>query len=375
MISLSWNQVSAWRLARHGLLERAPRDRLLDAVSRLGGAHAQLMSAAELILWARVEQLRSDDVQRALWQDRTLVKTWAMRGTLHLVSVADFPLYVAALSTRSHYRRGSWLKYHGVTLDEIEAILAGVQQTLSGDGLTREQLADQLAERTATPKLAELLRSGWGALLKPAAFQGLLCFGPSQGQQVTFVRPSDWIGPWQAPEPQRALATIARRFLATYGPATIDEFARWLGLEQSDARRVFRALGDEVVAVDVEGWSASALRSDIAELETASAPPTVRLLPHFDPYTLAIARHSSYLLPEAHKGRVYRPQGWISPVVLIDGRIAGVWEHDKQRAATALTVDLFAPPDAAIERGVAAEAERLGAFLDSAVSVTYADSR
>ena len=81
MIDLEWTQVHAWRLAQHHLLERAERSDMLAVIEHIGGLHAQLMSAAELALWARVQDLQADDVQTALWQERTLIKTWAMRGS------------------------------------------------------------------------------------------------------------------------------------------------------------------------------------------------------------------------------------------------------------------------------------------------------
>lgn len=100
MVSLNWGQANAWRLAQHYLLPRAHRQNVREVVTRVGGIQAQLMSAAELSLWARVDGLASADVQNALWRDRTLIKTWAMRGTLHLLAAGEFPLYIAALGQR-----------------------------------------------------------------------------------------------------------------------------------------------------------------------------------------------------------------------------------------------------------------------------------
>ncbi|MDQ3930651.1 MAG: winged helix DNA-binding domain-containing protein, partial [Chloroflexota bacterium] len=117
MTALSWEQVIAWRLSGHHLLERAPKERLLDVVTDVGGLHAQVMSSAELIAWARVEGVTPEDVRKALWEERALVKTWAMRGTLHLLPAREFPTYVGALRTRQGYMRASWLKYFNITLE------------------------------------------------------------------------------------------------------------------------------------------------------------------------------------------------------------------------------------------------------------------
>ena len=371
MAALHWNQVFAWRLSQQSLDKRASRRHILDVVSRMGGAHAQLMSAAELSLWARVRDLTALDVQQALWHDRTLVKTWAMRGTLHLVAAADFPLYIGLFSTFTHYRRGSWLKYHGVTLDELEAIIEGVRSTLSDAGLTREQLAEALAEQTDTPKLRELLRSGWGALLKPSAFLGDLCFGPNQGQQVTFVRPSSWLMMTQPLDEQLARETVIRRYLTTYGPATTDELARWFGMEASAAKKHLRALGSAVVEIDVEGWAAWLLVDTLEQMGDLAVAGVVRLLPHFDPYTIAVARHHQHLMPAKHKTRVYRAQGWISPVVLVDGAIAGVWKHEKQQNQVMVQIELFAPLTEQVKQRIEEEAERLGTFLETEVELIY----
>jgi hypothetical protein len=367
----TWDQVNAWRLRRHFLLERADRSALLDVVTRLGGVHAQLMSAAELILWARMEHLAAEDVQNALWQERVLVKTWAMRGTLHLLTREDFARQVAARSTLKARRPPSWFTYHGVTPDDLTAILVGVPATVGAQPLTREQLADAVAKRADKPHLREVLRSGWGALLKPAAFRGELCFGPNQGQNVTFVRPVAWLGDWEIGEIEGALAEIAQHFLGVYGPATVDEFARWFGCEPGDAKRAFRALDDAVVEVTVAGWQAWALTSSLEAMQTTESVHVVRLLPYFDPYTLAVARHAHFLLPAAYKGRIYRPQGWIAPVVLVDGQLAGVWEYEQKRTQVRIEVELFAPPTVTLKQGLEAEAARLGDFLGTGVEISY----
>lgn len=370
MMELTWSQVCAWRLVQHSLFDRAHPADWLGVVRNLGGLHAQLMSAAELSLWARVDNLPRSTLEEALWRERTLVKTWAMRGTLHLLPTQDFPLHIAARQATLPKRPPSWYTYHGVTPDEAEAILNTIPQVLSDKPQTREALATAVAKQTGNPKLRDLLLSGWGALLKPSAFAGDLCFGPNQGQNVTFVRPDRWLGDWQAGEPREAIKELVRRFLHVYGPATLDEFARWWGVAASQVRPVFKALADEMTEVTVEGWRAWALNDSLAAIETAVMTPTVALLPFFDPYTIAIARHSEHLLDETHKGRVYRAQGWIAPVVLVNGRIEGVWEQDKQGSRAAVRIELFGSATPEIAKGIASEAKRLGEFLGGEVEVT-----
>src|ERR671932_2408365 len=122
--TLTWSQVHRWRLAQHCLIPRLSRLDFVEAVTRTGGIQAQVMSAAELALWARVDGLTPQNVRSALWQDRTLVKTWAMRGTLHLIAAGDFPLYVAARSLSETRNWIDYFKYYGITQAQYEAYLA-----------------------------------------------------------------------------------------------------------------------------------------------------------------------------------------------------------------------------------------------------------
>src|SRR5579871_1218887 len=116
MLQLTWRQAAAWRLRRHHLHRRAPARDLLDVVSRLCGVQAQVMSSAELTLWARIENLDRSTVRDALWQHRTLVKTWAMRGTLHLLPSSELPLWHSALGASGRFlRESAWQKYFGIT--------------------------------------------------------------------------------------------------------------------------------------------------------------------------------------------------------------------------------------------------------------------
>lgn len=363
MTSFTWEQVGFWRLHQHHLITPAPS--IQAAVSRLGCVQAQVMSATELAIGARVPQISSAEIQNALWQDRTLLKTWALRGTLHLLTFDDFPLYIGALRTVNHFWRASWLRYFGLTTEGLQAILAGVQVILSDEGLTREQLAHALAEYARNPKLSELLLSGWGSLLKPAAFQGYLCFGPSEGQKVTFMSPAKWAGDWQPMDSDEALKEFARRFLKVYAPATHGEFARWMGVEASRGKKVFKLLADEIQEVSVEGVKTFVLADCLPAMQAIQPQFVVRLLPLFDNYTIAASPHSRYFLEDAHRSKVYRSQGWISAVVVVNGRMAGVWDMDKKRSQNQITVTMFTPPSSEVQQGIEAEVQRIGQFLQT----------
>src|SRR5215510_7293544 len=157
MISLTWEQVYAWRLEQQYLLPRLDRRNFIGAVERVLGVQAQVMSAAELSIGARVDGLKRVDVQRALWQDRTLVKTWAMRGTIHLLASEDLPLVVAArCAGGGRFRLHDFLQL-GFTEAQYDEFLLAVPQVLGDAGdepMTREALASGVAERMKTAEIS-----------------------------------------------------------------------------------------------------------------------------------------------------------------------------------------------------------------------------
>lgn len=366
----TWEQVRAWRTARQYLVRKTPRDRMLDVVRDVCGVHAQVPSSAELQVWARVKGATPADVRDALWERRSLVRTWVMRGTLHILTAQDLPLYVSALSQHDRWWKGAWLRMIQMNEEELRATLEAIRASLGAKPLTREQLADKVARRTGARDGARML-SGWGEMLKPAAFQGYLCSGPPRGQSVTFVRPDRWLGQWDVPDPQQAWRVIVHRYLHTYGPASREEFARWWGMQPAPAGRVLNASADELTEVDVEGHRAYLLSDDVPSLRRARPSSAVRLVPGFDVYTAGSRPHDS-LVPARHKHLVFRKAGWISPVVLVGGMAAGVWKHSLTGRKVEVTVQAFGRLSADQHRVIASEADGVGEFLGAPTTVSYA---
>jgi hypothetical protein len=138
-MKISWSQAAAWRMRQHYLDRRAPSTSLLKVASRLCGLHAQLLSSAELSAWARIANLDRSALRRALWDDRSLVKTWAMRGTLHLLPASEYAMWSAALATSPRYlRERQWKKHFGLSLDDLERLNETAGTVLEGRLLTRE---------------------------------------------------------------------------------------------------------------------------------------------------------------------------------------------------------------------------------------------
>ncbi|MGH3716801.1 MAG: winged helix DNA-binding domain-containing protein [Micromonosporaceae bacterium] len=371
MQTVTWQQVVGRRVRRQLLTE--PGEELVATASRLGGVHAQVAASAEQILGVRCPAVTPERVSDALWRERTLVKTWGMRGTLHLFPAAELPTWVAAFRSRQWPPfTPAWERYHGVTPDELRDVTGAIGELLPGRQLTREELAAAVAERLGKPALVERIRSGWGVMLKPAAAGGLLCFGESQGRNVTFASPRDWVsGDWREPSFDEALTEVVARFLDVYGPASHEDFARWWGVDPKTGRELLTGHADGLVQVSLDGakaWTTAEAAGELADTEPARG---VWLLPGFDPYVTAPISHRRWLIPDGYVDRVSRTAGWISPVLVVDGMIRGVWSPQRGKAGATFTITPFAPVSATVRRAAERHAETYAPLLGVPVTVRW----
>ncbi|TME06975.1 MAG: winged helix DNA-binding domain-containing protein [Chloroflexi bacterium] len=326
---LSWADVHSFRLARHHLLERAPKARLTQVVGDIGGAQAQVMSTAELQIAVRVD-CTVEDVREALWKKKSLVKN-------------------------------AWLKYLQVNEAQLTKLFDSIDGALNGSPMTREELIAAVGRDQPEPVL-RILRSGWGGVLKPAARRGQLCFGPNRGQSVTFVRPQAWLGTWKEMDPEKATVAAAERYLSAYGPATKQDFTRWWGAWLGVGTAAWKALDEKVVTVSVEGQKVQMLGEDLKLLRKNSQRPSVQLLPGFDPYLMGHATRD-HLFDKIHRWKVSRVAGWISPVVLVDGRVLGVWSHTVAKQKVRVELKPFASLPARVVKAAGERAETIAGAL------------
>jgi hypothetical protein len=300
-----------------------------------------------------------DDLAWALWDERSVVKTWLMRGTLHIVPADDLPLYVGALDNRGEYAN-AWLKAFGTTKTEMERLIAAVADALDGKCLTRAELVAAVGPKVGK-SAAKRLASGWGEFLKPASRRGALCFGPSQGQNVAFVRPDQWLGTWRQIGRDEAQTELLRRFLAAYGPASADDFERWIG-SQRRIKAPWEALRDELVEVEPKRFL---LGADEKHLRTR--PKGLQLLPAFDPYVLF--PHSGRPVREQFRDRVYRKAAWISQTIVHRGEVVGVWRHKQQGRTLRLELEPFEPLRPTTRNAAEREARALAKYLDLEIAL------
>lgn len=366
--TLTWDQVFAWRMRRQ-FLDRPIDAPVVDVVRRLAGVQAQVASSAELAVALRRSTGTTDTagavgtVRDAL-DDRSVVKTWAMRGTLHVLPADTAGAFLSLMAAGRPWERPSWVKAFGVDPSEMEKLAGVVAGELDGEPLTRDELIDRLAADLHNPALVDGLRSGWGTVLKPLAWKGVLCHGPSRGNRVTFTRPDRWLPSWAGvPDPIDAAGTVIIAYLGAHGPASPTSFGNWLsrGMSKKLLKEWFAATQGDLVAVDVEGESLLARAEDVDDLAATKPSSDVRLVGGFDHYVLGPQTDDPHLIPHGRRGDVSRAAGWISPVVIWRGRVAGVWEVADGRVEVTLFDEAGRVPAKALGTAVARVQQLIGA--------------
>ena len=374
---VTWEQVAAFRLRRHHLSERAPAKALVAVAGDMTGAQAQLLSAAQLSLWSRVRDLRITDIEEAL-NERLLVKAACMRRTLFLVPSGQLAVFVRGCAGRAE-KEIRWALGKGVPKQVVEAAIEAALEALD-QPLTRLEIAERVS-RTLGVQMLAIQGGGWGSrrnvaavpvgelifpvvdLLNLAAARGVVCYGPKRGNEPTFVRADAWIPKWQDIAREQAEEMLLRKYLRSFGPATAKDFALWVGMLISDADEIWARQQADFAPVNVEGRAGAVLREDLDELAQAGFEhPLVRLLPYFDSFLLG-HRQREHLMALEHQPKVYRAQGWIAPVVLVDGRAAAVWEYTREGNRLIITVKPFGTVSEPASNGIREEAQNLGRFL------------
>ena len=364
---VTWKQALAWRMQRQ-LLDPIGTLPVAGVVRRLCGVQSQVASSAELAVRVRRATSRPGEVGRALSEGR-LIKTWAMRGTLHLLTPEEGGAFLSLMASGRSWERPSWQRYFGVTPKQIEALRHAAREALDGTVLTRDELVAAVTARRGLGHVGEALRSGWGTLLKPLAWQGDICFGPSRGGRVTFNRPEGASSRWAGvPDPEEAAPLAILAYLSAYGPATIEAFGAWMAGGWFGTRRLrtwFEGLGDRIAEVNVEGQRAYVRAEDLDELASAKPSSAIRLLPGFDQYVLGPGTADVHVVPSARRTAVSKQSGWIAAVVVAGGVVRGTWELDGRQ----VRVSWFDEAGRVPARALQSEIRRLSAILDREVTI------
>ena len=312
---------------------------VVETTRHLLAVQAQDPRAARLSLRARTTSGHRSDVDRALTEERSLVITWANRGTLHLIAAEDEPLLHAL--TTAQLRTGSdrRLAQLGVSEAATQRGLKAIVKALSDEGPMTSKELRAVLDRARVPTAGQALIH----VLFRATLDGLIVRGPMRGAQHAFALVSDWLGERPRVDRSRALAELARRYLAGHGPADEGDLAKWAQIPLRDARAGLSAIAPELDQrpdglVDIRGR------------EVAPLPPP-RLLGPYEPLLLGW-RSRAFVVDDAPE--IVTVNGIIKAVALIGGRVAGTWRLPGGKVALNLWDQHPARTIRALERETAA---------------------
>ncbi|GAA4957575.1 hypothetical protein GCM10023224_49350 [Streptomonospora halophila] len=344
------------------LLMGPPAAGVVGAVRGAAALQAQDAQALRLAVRARTSGLTTADVRSAVAEERSIVRTWAMRGTLHALPASDAGWIVDLLGpvfVRRFRRRRLELGLDDALCERAERAIREV--LAGGTCLPRERLVEQL-NKADVPVPAE--GQAPAHLMAYAAMRGVVCRGPDtaggDGGEPTYVLMREWVGEWEARDTGSALAKLARRYLWGYGPTALEDFAAWSGLPAPMARRGWELVASEVAEVATSRGPAWAPREFAEALPTAGPTPAVRLVGAFDACLLGY-KGRDLAVPQQYGGRIAPGGGLVHPAVLVDGRAVARWSWGRGRES--VVVEPFAHLPAELRGPLEAEAADIGRFL------------
>jgi hypothetical protein len=364
MAVISPEQARALRIYSQHLHRKASPGHMVDVIRSLCGVNAQSTPAMMLSLRARIEGLEAADVTRAIEQ-KQVVRTWAMRGTMHLLDRDDLGWMVSLLGPAiipGSRRRRMEL---GLTDEVLAKSLAEIPAIFKDGPLTRGEIMDRLVSRGVAVGAGQAPYH----LIAYAALKGLLCMGPDRpGGDPTYGLVDSWIGKRKHWTRDEALAGLVCRYLRGYGPAGPKDFAAWSGLSLAESRK---------------GWELARKKEALEELTVdgrtlwspaswlcAGTAQVVSLLPAFDAYVLGYFDRE-HIVPGKYQKEVYHG-GQTVPVLLVDGSAAGVWRYERRGKKLQIKVSPFVPLGKATKRLIEDEADDVGRFFGLSASIDYA---
>jgi len=331
-----------------------------EVVSSLGAVQAQDYASGLWAVGLRLQAATQQTIEQAI-SNKEIVRTWPMRGTLHFVTAVDIRWLLALLTPRVMARatgRHKQLELDESVFTQAQALLVSALE--NGHQLTRSQMMDVLERGGITTTGQRGYYILWWA-----AQTGLICFGPRQGKEDTFVLLDEWLPDGKQFNREESLAELAHRYFTGHGPATLQDFMWWSGLPAAAARTGLEMVKTELISEEINGrtyWLSGATMP-----QTSS--PTVHLLPAFDQYLLGYKERHDVLDPVQATKIVPGLNGVFKPIIVVDGQVVGIWQRTIGQTKVVVNLMPFVPLKSAHMAAAVAAAERYGRFLDLPVEI------
>ncbi len=283
-------------------------------VQELGAVQAQDYAAALKAVALRC--LSTPEAVEAAIQKREIARCWPMRGTLHLIPAEDY-FWMQGLSSRRTLQRAAKrhrdLELDADTLQKARRVLANALE--DGKPVQRQVLMERLEKEGVSVEGQRGTHILW-----EATHHSLICFGPREGKQHTFVLAEAWIKNPIRLERDEAVSELARRYFKSHGPATVADFTWWTGLTLADARQGLESIKGELSEIQKSLFGPRRqVRADV---------PRMILLPAFDEYVIGYTDRS-FAVDDRHAKKYVTKNGMFAAVVLVDGVTEGIWKKGK----------------------------------------------
>ncbi|HEY3331820.1 MAG TPA: winged helix DNA-binding domain-containing protein [Capsulimonadaceae bacterium] len=355
------NEISHLRLANQRIVNPDAAT-ARDVVARLGAMQAQDYGGMLWSVGLRLPGSTEVSVEAAV-AERSIVRTWMMRGTIHLVAAEDLHWMLDLLGPRviaSTAKRHEQLELDSGTYAKCEKAAVGALQ--GGAHLTREELLGAIAGVGVTVDGPRSYHIPW-----ILAYRGVICFGARRGKQQAFTLLSEWVADAKPRDREEALAELAKRYFVSHGPATLKDFAWWSSLPMADARAALEYASGGLVKETVDGktyWLSANTPS------AAKEAPLVHLLPGFDEYMLGYQDRSP-ALPAEHAAKIVPGgNGIFLPTIVSAGRVVGTWKRTVTKTKVTVTPVPFTKLAATELKAITKASERYGSYLSLAAALT-----
>jgi uncharacterized protein YcaQ len=346
---LTLEQLTGLYARKQFLSSQTGKDKIVDVVGCLCGLQSQTPLTPYVSLWNRVKGFEPEMLDKALYETKSLVKTWCMRGTVHIIPSEDLPIYHNALETM-------WFEHHGRFMrkpdwppreERRSVIYPKILRALEKGPLKRKELNDKVRAMLGDylnpyPRLF----SGWGGILKETSYSGMTVFAEPTGREASFARFDRWLPriDLDTIDESHARDQLLLKYLRGYGPASTQDFSYWSGLMAGETKTAIENNRARLTEVRTEGSELSLwmLKEDHKQLEKLDPQERIppRLLPKFDSCLLG-HKDRRRLIDLQFLKRVCRPAGDIAAVVLVDGRVAGTWTHKKTKKKLTVAITPF----------------------------------
>ena len=313
----------------------------------MGALQAQDYQQALWAVGLRTQSATVADIEQAI-ADRKIVRTWPLRGTIHFVPPEDARWMLKLSASRMlamDGRRQKQLELDEIILKRCEKLF--FEALKGGKRLSRPDMMS-LLENTG---ISTERQRGYH-ILWYLSQSGVICPGPMEGKQQTFVLLDEWVPDSRKLSREESLAELARRYFAGHGPATVHDFAWWSGLSVTEARAGLEAAQSGLFSHKIAGkefWMAQ----DTSQ-RTGSEDSKVYLLPAFDEYLLGYKDRSAVLSPEQATKVVPGKNGMFFPIIVVAGQVIGTWKRSFKKKSIDISLNLFTPFDDAEARVVEA---------------------